>query len=57
MGKKKVAARSKLRPFVAVAGYSNLLPTRLVLFLFLFLVALFISVGKAAHVLLVRSEF
>uniref|UniRef100_A0A915BV48 60S ribosomal protein L27 n=1 Tax=Parascaris univalens TaxID=6257 RepID=A0A915BV48_PARUN len=28
MGKKKVAARSKLRPFVTVAGYSNLLPTR-----------------------------
>ncbi|KHN76565.1 60S ribosomal protein L27 [Toxocara canis] len=28
MGKKKVAARSKLRPFVAIAGYSNLLPTR-----------------------------
>lgn len=28
MGKKKIANRSQLRPFVGVASYSNLLPTR-----------------------------
>uniref|UniRef100_A0A0M3K1E5 60S ribosomal protein L27 n=1 Tax=Anisakis simplex TaxID=6269 RepID=A0A0M3K1E5_ANISI len=28
LGKKKLTARSKLRPFVGIAGYSNLLPTR-----------------------------
>ncbi|VDD89586.1 unnamed protein product [Enterobius vermicularis] len=29
MGKKKIENRNKLRPFVGVASYSNLLPTRL----------------------------
>ncbi|VDM93889.1 unnamed protein product [Onchocerca ochengi] len=28
MGKKKIKSRSKLRPFVGIASYSNLLPTR-----------------------------
>ncbi|MCP9259860.1 60S ribosomal protein L27 [Dirofilaria immitis] len=28
MGKKKIKNRSKLRPFVGIASYSNLLPTR-----------------------------
>ncbi|VDN22933.1 unnamed protein product [Gongylonema pulchrum] len=28
MGKKKIRSRNKLRPFIRIASYSNLLPTR-----------------------------
>lgn len=31
MGKKKVAKRSKVKPFIKVVNYSHLLPTRYVL--------------------------
>ncbi|OZC08765.1 ribosomal L27e protein [Onchocerca flexuosa] len=37
MGKKKIKSRSKLRPFVGIASYSNLLPTRFVLTYYSFL--------------------